>query len=64
MFIDELVDSGMDSSGAESSLAVLKHTAREMNKNIFLIRRLKSYKDKYKEYSNLFQFIVKIPIMC
>jgi len=43
MFIDELVDSGMDSSGAESSLAVLKHTAREMKKNIFLI----SHKDEF-----------------
>jgi len=43
MFIDELVDSGMDSSGAESSLAVLKHTARELKKNIFLI----SHKDEF-----------------
>jgi len=43
MFIDELVDSGMDSSGAESCLAVLKHTAREMKKNIFLI----SHKDEF-----------------
>jgi DNA repair exonuclease SbcCD ATPase subunit len=37
LFIDELVDSGMDSSGVESSIAVLKKMTRERNKNIFLI---------------------------
>ena len=37
LFIDELVDSGMDSSGVESSIAILKKMTRERNKNIFLI---------------------------
>jgi DNA repair exonuclease SbcCD ATPase subunit len=37
LFIDELVDSGMDSSGVESSIAVLKHMTRERDKNVFLI---------------------------
>jgi DNA repair exonuclease SbcCD ATPase subunit len=37
MFIDELVDSGMDASGVESSIAVLKKMTRERNKNVFLI---------------------------
>jgi len=37
LFIDELVDSGMDSSGVESSIAVLKRMTRERNKNVFLI---------------------------
>lgn len=37
LFIDELVDSGMDSSGVESSIAVLKRMSRERNKNVFLI---------------------------
>ena len=37
LFIDELVDSGMDASGVESSIAVLKKMTRERNKNIFLI---------------------------
>ena len=37
LFIDELVDSGMDSSGVESSIAVLKRMSRERDKNIFLI---------------------------
>lgn len=37
LFIDELVDSGMDSSGVESSIAVLKRMTREREKNVFLI---------------------------
>jgi DNA repair exonuclease SbcCD ATPase subunit len=37
LFIDELVDSGMDSSGVESAIAVLKKMTRERNKNVFLI---------------------------
>ncbi len=43
MCIDELVDSGMDSSGAEQSLAVLKHSSRESGKNVFLI----SHKEEF-----------------
>jgi ABC-type molybdenum transport system ATPase subunit/photorepair protein PhrA len=42
LFIDELIDSGMDTAGVENSLAVLKKIARERNKNIFLI----SHKDE------------------
>ena len=37
MFIDELIDSGLDSAGVEASIAVLKKMSRESNKNIFLI---------------------------
>jgi DNA repair exonuclease SbcCD ATPase subunit len=37
LFIDELVDSGMDTSGVESSLAILKKIARERHKSIWLI---------------------------
>lgn len=37
LFIDELVDSGMDASGVEASIGVLKRMARERDKNIFLI---------------------------
>ena len=37
LFIDELVDSGMDSSGVEASIAVLKRMTRERDKNVFLI---------------------------
>jgi DNA repair exonuclease SbcCD ATPase subunit len=42
LFIDELIDSGMDSAGVESSLAVLKKMSRERSKNIYLI----SHKDE------------------
>jgi len=37
LFIDELVDSGMDSNGVEASISVLKKMTRERDKNIFLI---------------------------
>ena len=37
LFIDELVDSGMDTSGVESSLAILKKISRERHKSIWLI---------------------------
>ena len=42
LFIDELVDSGMDSAGVEHALSVLKKMARERSKNIYLI----SHKDE------------------
>ena len=42
LFVDELVDNGLDASGVESALAVLKKMARERKKNIFLI----SHKDE------------------
>ena len=37
LFIDELVDSGMDASGVETSISVLKRMTRERDKNVFLI---------------------------
>ena len=37
LFIDEMIDSGMDASGVESSLGLLKKMARDTRKNIFLI---------------------------
>ena len=42
LFIDELIDSGMDTSGVENSLAVLKKMGRERHKNVYLI----SHKDE------------------
>ena len=42
LFVDELVDNGLDASGVENALAVLKKMARERKKNIFLI----SHKDE------------------
>jgi DNA repair exonuclease SbcCD ATPase subunit len=37
LFIDELIDSGMDPVGVDSALAVLKKFSRESGKNVFLI---------------------------
>ncbi len=42
LFIDELIDSGMDTAGVENSLSILKKMGRERNKNIYLI----SHKDE------------------
>ena len=42
LFIDELIDSGMDAAGVENSLAILKKMGRERGKNIYLI----SHKDE------------------
>jgi energy-coupling factor transporter ATP-binding protein EcfA2 len=37
LFIDEMVDSGMDASGVESSLAILKKMSRDRNKSVWLV---------------------------
>jgi DNA repair exonuclease SbcCD ATPase subunit len=37
LFIDELIDSGMDAAGVENSLSILKKMGRERHKNIYLI---------------------------
>jgi DNA repair exonuclease SbcCD ATPase subunit len=37
LFIDELIDSGMDAAGVEGSLSILKKMGRERHKNIYLI---------------------------
>jgi DNA repair exonuclease SbcCD ATPase subunit len=42
LFIDELIDNGLDAAGVEGALGVLKKMARERNKNIYLI----SHKDE------------------
>jgi DNA repair exonuclease SbcCD ATPase subunit len=42
LFIDELIDSGMDTAGVENSLSILKKMGRERHKNVFLI----SHKDE------------------
>lgn len=55
LFIDELVDSGMDSSGVESSLAVLKKMSRENNKSIWLV----SHKDELAGRVNNILTVVK-----
>ena len=42
LFIDELIDNGLDANGVENALSVLKKMARERKKNIYLI----SHKDE------------------
>jgi energy-coupling factor transporter ATP-binding protein EcfA2 len=42
LFVDELIDNGLDAIGVENALGVLKKMARERNKNIYLI----SHKDE------------------
>jgi len=55
LFIDELIDAGMDASGVESSMAVLKDMSRTQNKNIFLI----SHKDELVSRVNSVLKVVK-----
>lgn len=43
MFIDELVDQGLDTAGADSVLKILKGMSRNSNKSVFLI----SHKEEY-----------------
>jgi DNA repair exonuclease SbcCD ATPase subunit len=37
LFIDELIDSGMDASGVENAMAILKKMARDAHKSIWLV---------------------------
>ena len=37
LFIDELIDSGLDSSGVESALALLKQMSRDRDKSVWLV---------------------------
>lgn len=55
LFIDELVDSGMDSSGVENAIHVLKKMTRERDKNVFLI----SHKDELVSRVNQVLKVVK-----
>ena len=55
LFIDELIDSGMDTAGVEGSLAVLKKMGRERNKNVYLI----SHKDELVGRVNHVMKVVK-----
>ena len=55
LFIDELIDSGMDTAGVENSLAVLKKMGRERSKNVFLI----SHKDELVGRVNHVMKVVK-----
>jgi len=53
MFIDELIDSGMDNAGMENSLSILKDMARNRSKSIWLV----SHRD---ELSNRVNSVLKV----
>jgi len=55
LFIDEMIDSGMDTAGVEGALAVLKKMGRERSKNVFLI----SHKDELIGRVNHLMKVVK-----
>src|SRR6056300_271255 len=55
LFIDELIDSGMDTQGVESSMSILKKMTRERGKNVFLI----SHKDELTGRVNSIMHVVK-----
>jgi DNA repair exonuclease SbcCD ATPase subunit len=55
LFIDELVDSGMDSSGVENALSILKKMSRDSNKSIWLV----SHKDELAGRVNNTLHVVK-----
>jgi ABC-type lipoprotein export system ATPase subunit len=42
LFIDEMIDNGMDTQGVENSLALLKKMSRDRHKSIWLV----SHKDE------------------
>ena len=55
MFIDELIDSGMDTQGVESSMSILKRMTRERGKNVFLV----SHKDELTGRVNSIMNVIK-----
>jgi DNA repair exonuclease SbcCD ATPase subunit len=55
LFIDELIDSGMDTAGVESCLSILKKMGRDRSKNVFLI----SHKDELVGRVNYVLKVVK-----
>ena len=55
LFIDEMIDSGMDTSGVENSLAILKKMSRDSNKSIWLV----SHKDELAGRVNNTLHVVK-----
>jgi len=55
LFIDEVIDTGMDSSGVENSLAILKKMAREGDRSVWLV----SHKDELAGRVNNILTVVK-----
>jgi DNA repair exonuclease SbcCD ATPase subunit len=55
LFIDEVIDSGMDTSGVENSLSILKKMSREGNRSVWLV----SHKDELAGRVNNILTVVK-----
>ena len=55
LFIDELIDSGMDTAGVENALGVLKKMGRDGDKNVYLI----SHKDELVGRVNYVMRVIK-----
>jgi DNA repair exonuclease SbcCD ATPase subunit len=55
LFVDELMDSGMDQMGTDNALAILKKMSREANKSIWLV----SHKDELSSRVNNVLRVVK-----
>ena len=53
LWIDELLDNGMDQAGVENAMAILKHMARDRGRSIWLI----SHRD---ELSGRVQSVLKV----
>jgi len=55
LFIDELIDSGLDLTGVDNSVEILKKMARDRNKNVFII----SHRDELVARVNTVLSVIK-----
>ena len=53
LFIDELIDSGMDTNGVEASLAVLKKMVRERGRSLFLVSHREELQGRVSDVLNV-----------
>ena len=53
MFVDELIDSGMDSNGVEASLAVLKKMVRDRGRSLFLVSHREELQGRVSDVLNV-----------
>ena len=53
LFVDELIDSGMDTNGVETSLAVLKKMVRDGNRSVYLISHKEELQGRVESVLNV-----------
>jgi DNA repair exonuclease SbcCD ATPase subunit len=56
LFVDELIDNGLDASGVDSALGILKKLSRDRSKRIFLI----SHRDDLSSRVNNVLKVIKL----